>query len=217
MHSNYPKLSEILFSPIYVISPILLASIMAFSDGVHNLLTIMLCLLIFLAIQFVCKVLVKSFHVIFPYPIIFAMIFMLYGVLIVPYAYYSQSKEMNFAILLTGLTQGCLILACVLAVIIKSHRKHQHMLPVKLKVNMEILENLFLIFFIIGSLLPIFIYSLISDHVVLLLCPVILLFGIPEIKNILTDKKSIYPSLKHFDMLKLYAFFTVIFALGWLL
>lgn len=146
-------------------------------------------------------------------------VFIFFGPVAVAGTYYVQSLEMNTAVILAGLAPGFISVA-ILTVNnlrdIESDRKcGKYTLPVRWGRSFALSEYLFCIF--AASLIPVFMYVFIQDHVAVLMCAGISMLAIPAIKTVLTqtDGASLNTALAQTG--KLLMIYSILFSIGWVL
>lgn len=148
---------------------------------------------------------------------LFVLIF--FGPVAVGGTYYAQSLEMNMAVLLAGFAPGFISVAILTINNLRDMRSDEktgkHTLAVRFGRSFTISEYLFAI--IIASLIPVFIYWLIEDHIAILACSALIIIAIPVIKTVC--EKSDGPSLNKAlaQTGKLLMVYSLIFSLGWVL
>jgi len=148
---------------------------------------------------------------------VFVLIF--FGPVAVAGTYYVQSFEINMAVILAGFGPG-LISAAILTVnnlrdIESDAKSGKNTLAVRFGKSFAHYEYCFCI--MVASLIPVLIYSLIEDHLGILLASITCLAAIPNIKTVLT--KSDGPTLNHAlaSTGKLLLFYSILFSIGWIL
>jgi len=147
----------------------------------------------------------------------FVLIF--FGPVAVGGTYYAQSLEMNMAVLLAGFAPGFISVAILtinnLRDIQSDQKTGKHTLAVRFGRSFTISEYLSSI--IIASLIPVFIYWFIEDHIAILACSVLIFIAIPVIKTVCvkTDGPSLNNALAQTG--KLLMIYSVIFSIGWIL
>ena len=146
---------------------------------------------------------------------LFVLIF--FGPVAVAGTYYVQSYEINMAVMLAGIAPG-LISVAILTVnnlrdIDSDRDAGKRTLAVRFGRSFAVSEYLFSI--TIASLIPVLIYSLIQDHIAILICVVVTLIAIPTIKIVSTasDGRLLNRALEQTGRLLL--IYSVLFSIGW--
>ena len=177
-----------------------------------------------IAVIGVLAILSGIFYTAGPYPLgyiglgdLFVLVF--FGPVAVAGTYYLQSLEINLAVILAGLAPG-LISVAILTVNnlrdIESDRKSgKRTLAVRYGRSFALTEYLSSI--LIATLIPVLIYLLINDHILILGCAFVSLIAIPPIKIVLS--KSDGPSLNKALAVtgRLLFIYSLLFSVGWIL
>jgi len=148
---------------------------------------------------------------------LFVLIF--FGPVAVGGTYYVQSLEMNMAVLLAGFAPGFISVAILtvnnLRDIHSDQKTGKRTLAVRFGRSFTISEYLFAL--IAASLIPVFIYWVIEDHIAILGCSALIILAIPVIKTVC--EKSDGPSLNSAlaQTGKLLMVYSVLFSIGWIL
>jgi 1,4-dihydroxy-2-naphthoate octaprenyltransferase len=145
-------------------------------------------------------------------------VFIFFGPVAVGGTYYVQSYEMNMAVVLSGLAPGFLSVAILsinnLRDIASDHKAGKNTLAVRFGRPFAIYECLVSI--ISASLVPVLIYILIEDHILILTCVFLSLFAIPTMKTVSakSDGPSLNGALAHTG--RLLIVYSILFSIGWI-
>ncbi len=148
---------------------------------------------------------------------IFVLVF--FGPVAVAGTYYVQSFEINLAVILAGLAPG-LISTAILTVnnlrdIETDKKAGKKTLAVRFGKTFAQMEFFYCI--LTASLIPVFIYALIQDHLPILGCGIIGLCAGPLLKNVFNFSNA--ASLNHAleSTGKLLIIYSILFSIGWIL
>ena len=148
---------------------------------------------------------------------IFVLIF--FGPVAVAGTYYVQSLEINLAVILAGLAPG-LFSVGILAVnnyrdMETDKKVNKKTLAVRFGASFAQREYLFSI--ILASLIPVLMYALMQDHLLILISTLVLIVAIPTMQTVLTktDGPSLNSALAATG--KILLIYSIIFSLGWIL
>ncbi len=146
-------------------------------------------------------------------------VFIFFGPVAVAGTYYVQSLEMNMAVILAGLAPGFISVAILtvnnLRDIESDQRCGKYTLAVRLGRSFALSEYLFCLF--AASLVPVFIYAFIQDHLAVLLCAGMSIAAIPTIKMVLTKTDGVSLNAALAQTGKLLMVYSILFSIGWIL
>ncbi len=197
------------------IAPVIIGTLMAFGDGVHNISIAIAILSIAIIVYYLFAWLVRfqRKNYLTDNTLIDDIIAL---IILGPFAlagtYFSQSHEMNIAVMLAGLSPGLLSISILTILHLKNAGKEE--LSANYDKNYLLGKYLFCLF--AGLLMPVAIYYITNDHAFTTAASFILLFSIPTILKLLSksDKTSLEEILK--SSVRILFFYTLIFSLGWI-
>lgn len=146
------------------------------------------------------------------------LVFIFFGPVAVSGTYYVQSLEINTAVALAGIAPG-LISAGILLINnirdIENDRKAGKM-TVAVILGKAFSQLAYIYCIILASLVPVFIYIFIHDHIAILICSMIPLVAAPNIMAILTrnGRKPLNLALAFTG--KMLAIYTILFSIAWI-
>jgi 1,4-dihydroxy-2-naphthoate octaprenyltransferase len=148
-----------------------------------------------------------------------ALVLIFFGPVAVGATYYVQSFEMNAAVLMAGLAPGLLSVAILTVNNLRDmegdQRAGKKTLAVRFGRSFVLSEYLFCV--LGASVMPVFIYIFIQDHLAILTSVLTALAAIPAIKTVLTKMDGPSLNLALASTGKLLLVYSVLFSLGWLL
>ncbi|MBF0385827.1 MAG: hypothetical protein HQL27_08160 [Candidatus Omnitrophica bacterium] len=211
--SNFLSLVNRLFSKTFwiFVSPVIIGTLMAFGDGIHNWPIALWFLAGFLAAYFVFDYILKlgkSVVSLKNSAILETMMFVLLGPFAVCGSYYAQSHEMNTAVILASLPPGLFTISCLTALSFKRGEGSGK--------NYFVIGKYFFTLYT-AAILPVFIYAYTNDNLFTIFTTCICLYSIPVILKIRGIEENSSHDLIFKSTIKMYLIYTAIFSLGWIL
>jgi len=147
------------------------------------------------------------------------LVLIFFGPVAVGGTYYVQSYEINAAVILAGFAPGFISVAILtvnnLRDIQSDRQSGKRTLAVRFGRSFAVSEYLFSL--ITAASIPVLIYMLIQDHIMILVCITLLFFSIPVMKTVLSSSNG--SALNHALGMtgRLLMIYSILFSIGWIL
>ncbi len=199
---------------------IFLATAMTFGDGVHDFKMAGLCLVFMLLAQILINAYLKTQNIRCLSCSLIAdlLIFFFYGTIPLAVCYYLQSREMNLAVIIAGMICGTFALMAYITrdYMLSADLSDQPVQERKVRPTQNLkVQYLYLYSLLLSCLIPVLLYLIMEDHLLILLCSFILFFYGPVIKIIFSSDQVNSQRMITFHIFG-FGLYSFIFAIGWI-